>query len=236
MYTVNNTTTGNNTTTEQLTGLSTVTLGVLILLAAELFEAMSRLVDSPSVPGALRRSRGSGTVPGPCAVEAVRATRPRVQPPHLSPDYTPVQVVPSVVVMDAAAALLGPRMEMHATTKHLEGTRVREGGAAFGRLAELATRKSARVLVKQSQNQLVEANHNQLCSTSLPRQPFSSRQPCSYSRQWLLTHRAHCGGSPLRPSQQEPRLEARTLRLPNHANHAPEARAKRLVQLVCKLS
>ena len=43
--------------------------------------------------------------------------------------------------MDAAAALLGSRMEMHATTKHLEGTRVREGGAAFGRLAELATRK-----------------------------------------------------------------------------------------------
>ena len=223
-----------------MTGLSTVTLGVLILLAAELFEAMSRLVDSPSVPGALRRSRGSGTVPGPCAVEAVRATRPRVQPPHLSPDYTPVQVVPSVVVMDAAAALLGPRMEMHATTKHLEGTRVREGGAAFGRLAELATRKSARVLVKQNQNQLEEANQNQNqpCSTltSLPRQPFSSRQPCSYSRQWLLTHRAHCGGSPLRPSQQEPRSEARTLRLPNHANHAPEARAKRLVQLVCKLS
>ena len=111
--------------------------------------------------------------------------------------------------MDAAAALLGPRMEMHATTKHLEGTRVREGGAAFGRLAELATRKSARVAVKQNQNQLEEANQNQNqpCSTltSLPRQPFSERQPCSYSRQWLLTHRAHCGGSPLRPPSVAPR-------------------------------
>ena len=187
------------------------------------------LVSSTSTPGDNHRSRGSGTVPGPCAVEAVRATRPRVQPPQVSPEHMPVQVVPSEAVMDAAAALLGSRMEMHATTKHLEGTRVREGGAAFGRLAELATRKSARVLVKQNQNQLEEANQNQNqpCSTltSLPRQPFSSRQPCSYSRQWLLTHRAHCGGSPLRPSQQEPRSEARTLRLPNHANHAPEARA-----------
>ena len=130
----------------------------------------------------------------------------------MSPEHMPVQVVPSEAVMDAAAALLGSRMEMHATTKHLEGTRVREGGAAFGRLAELATRKSARVLVKQHQNQLEEANQNQnqpcFTLTSLPRQPFSSRQPCSYSRQWLLTHRAHLSASEHAQIQQLPRRAA----------------------------
>jgi len=107
-------------------------------------------------------------------------------PPLLQPFQRPVQPE----MLDAAAL-------MKIYTTDLED-RVREGGAAFGRLDVLARRKSARVQVKQ----------NQPCSTSLSHQPCSTppgagwvtSSTSGHSRQWLLTHRAHCGGSPLRPS------------------------------------
>ena len=155
----------------------------------------------------LRRS--GGPVSGPqCVVAAARATRSRVQPPQLVVQaHQPFQSV-QPEMLDAAAVLLGPLTDLE--------DRVREGGAAFGRLDVLARRKSARVLMKQ----------NQACSTSLPRQPCSSpgwltSSVSGYSRQWLLTHRAHCGGSPLRPSLQEPRSAPAAAPEPEPA---PEAR------------
>ena len=166
-------------------------------------------IHSASFNSTLCLSTSSTTGPQ-CTKAVARATRPRVQPPPLVQAHQPF---PSVQpeMLDAAAVLLGPLTD-------LEGS-VREGGAAFGRLDVLARRKSARVfIVKQ----------NQPCSTSLPRQPCSSpgagwltSSASGYSRQWLLTHRGHCGGSPLRPSHQEPRSAPAAAPAPEPA---PEAR------------
>ena len=87
--------------------------------------------------------------------------------------------------------LLGYRLGRHACSGQ-----VREGGAAFGRLAELATRGGAAAMSTAPQEAL------QLSPSSLPRRIFVpaelSKPP--YSREWLRAHRAHCGGSLLRPT------------------------------------
>ena len=72
---------------------------------------------------------------------------------------------------------------------------VRESGAAFGCLAELATRRGSPL-------RPVPLQEVPSSTSSLPRRldvPAESCQP-PYSREWLLAHRAHCGGSPLRPT------------------------------------
>lgn len=104
---------------------------------------------------------------------------------------------------DHAVVLLGSRLEVHASD--LEG-KVREGSAAFGRLAELATRRAT----KNNRNNCRGAPA--LCQeeqprSSLPRRLLFPGGLCMppYSRQWLLDHRAQSRGSPLRPSSVVPR-------------------------------
>ena len=72
-----------------------------------------------------------------------------------------------------------------------------EGEAAFGRLAELATREGAAAMTTAPQEVLL-----QLSPSSLPGRNFVPAERCKppYSREWLLAHRPHCGGSPLRPT------------------------------------
>ena len=166
------------------------------------------MYEASSPPSTLRKVRSYSTLPGP---RGAAAARTRTQPPAISrqEQHTPpVQAPSSAAQWDAAGALLGPRLEMHAYD--LEG-RVREDGAAFGRLTELAARKSARVSVPPQQNQNQDQDQP---SASLLRQPLSPLphevshhlvpgELCKppYSRQWLLAHRTRCGGSPLRPPQ-----------------------------------
>ena len=90
-----------------------------------------------------------------------------------------------------ASGLLSCRLKVNTC----EG-RVGEGGAAFGRLAELATRRGAAAVTTAPQEDL------QSSPSSLPRRSFVPAELCEppYSREWLRTHRAHCGGSPLRPT------------------------------------
>ena len=88
-----------------------------------------------------------------------------------------------------ASGLLAYRLE------HSEHE-VREGGAAFGCLAELATRRGSPLRPVAPQEDL------QSSPSSLPRRILVPAERCKppYSREWLLAHRAHCGGSPLRPT------------------------------------
>ena len=90
-----------------------------------------------------------------------------------------------------ASGLLSCRLKVNAC----EG-RVREGGAAFGRLTELAARRNSAAVTTAPQEDL------QSSPSSLPRRSFVSAELCEppYSREWLRAHRAHCGGSPLRPT------------------------------------
>ena len=108
----------------------------------------------------------------------------RVVPTHPQPASAPAAA-------SMAHGAAKPLLKMNAC----EG-RVREGGAAFGRLAELATRGGAAAMSTAPQEAL------QLSPSSLPRRIFVpaelSKPP--YSREWLRAHRAHCGGSLLRPT------------------------------------
>ena len=90
-----------------------------------------------------------------------------------------------------ASGLLSCRLKVNAC----EG-RVREGGAAFGRLTELAARRNSAAVTTAPQEDL------QSSPSSLPRRILVPAERCKppYSREWLLAHRAHCGGSPLRPT------------------------------------
>eukprot|EP00964_Phaeocystis_antarctica_P100022 scaffold65753_cov35-Phaeocystis_antarctica.AAC.1 len=78
------------------------------------------------------------------------------------------------------------------------GHGVREGGVAFGCLAELATRRGSPLRPVAPQEDL------QSPPSSLPRRILVPAEHCCskppYSREWLLSHRARCGGSPLRPT------------------------------------
>ena len=77
---------------------------------------------------------------------------------------------------------------------------VREGGAAFNCLAELATRRGSPLRPVAPQEDL------QSPPSSLPRRVLVPAERCKppYSREWLLAHRARCGGSPLRPTALHP--------------------------------
>ena len=90
----------------------------------------------------------------------------------------------------AASGLLGCWLKMLAPE-----SKVREGCAAFGCLAELATRRGSPLRPAAPQEALSSPS-------SLPRRSFVPAERCKppYSREWLLAHRAHCGGSPLRPT------------------------------------
>ena len=89
-----------------------------------------------------------------------------------------------------AHRFLGCRLKMLAS----EG-KVHEGCAAFGCLAELATRRRSPLRPAAPQEALSS-------SSSLPRRIFVPAERCKppYSREWLLAHRPHCGSSPLRPT------------------------------------
>ena len=91
-----------------------------------------------------------------------------------------------------AYRLLGSRLKMLA-----RDGKVHEGSAAFGCLAELATRGGAAAMTTAPQEVLL-----QLSPSSLPGRNFVPAERCKppYSREWLLAHRPHCGGSPLRPT------------------------------------
>ena len=73
---------------------------------------------------------------------------------------------------------------------------MREDGAAFGCLAKLATRRGSPLRPVAPQEDL------QSSLSSLPQRILVPAERCKppYSREWLLAHRAHCGGSPLRPT------------------------------------
>ena len=91
-----------------------------------------------------------------------------------------------------AYRLLGCRLKMLAS----EGN-VHEGEAAFGRLAELATRGGAAAMTTAPQEVLL-----QLSPSSLPGRNFVPAERCkppyTTSREWLLAHRRHCGRSDVR--------------------------------------
>ena len=77
-----------------------------------------------------------------------------------------------------------------------------EGEAAFGRLAELATREGAAAMTTAPQEVLLQLSPSSLMAKL--RHEVAAREKGwrqlhpPYSREWLLAHRPHCGGSPLR--------------------------------------
>ena len=76
-----------------------------------------------------------------------------------------------------------------------------EGGAAFGCLAELATRRGFPLRPAGAPQKDLQSS-----PSSLPRRILVPAERCKppYSREWLLAHRARCGGSPLRPTALHP--------------------------------
>ena len=82
----------------------------------------------------------------------------------------------------------------------------REGGAAFGRLIELATRGGSSPLRPAAPQVLSAPLEDQSSPSALPRRIFVPAERCKppYSREWLLAQRAHCDGSPLRPTALRP--------------------------------
>ena len=88
-------------------------------------------------------------------------------------------------------ASLGCRLETHTCVG-----KVHEGDAAFGCLAELAARRGSAAMTTAPQEDLTPSP-----PSSLTRRIVVPGELCKppYSREWLLAHRAHCGGSPLRP-------------------------------------
>ena len=94
-------------------------------------------------------------------------------------------------------ASLGCRLETHTCVG-----KVHEGDAAFGCLAELAARRGSAAMTTAPQEDLQSATAATPSSpSSLTRRIVVPGELCKppYSREWLLAHRAHCGGSPLRP-------------------------------------
>ena len=76
-----------------------------------------------------------------------------------------------------------------------------EGSAAFGCLAELATRRGSPLRPAGAPQEDLQSS-----PSSLPRRILVPAERCKppYSREWLLAHRARCGGSPLRPTALHP--------------------------------
>ena len=95
-----------------------------------------------------------------------------------------------------------PAFELHASRLlgHRLEHEVREGGAAFGCLAKLATRRGSPLRPVAPQEDL------QSSLSSLPQRILVPAERCKppYSREWLLAHRARCGGFPLRPTALHP--------------------------------
>ena len=87
------------------------------------------------------------------------------------------------------SGLLGYRLEH-------EG-KVHECGAAFGCLAELATRRGSPL--RAPQEDLLSPPLRPTAQQEEDESPIERCKP-PYSREWLLAHRARCGGSPLRPT------------------------------------
>ena len=126
---------------------------------------------------------------------------PPVAPPRAQLPMIKVERRPSSACELQTSGLLGYRLER-------EG-KVRECGAAFGCLAELATRRGGlgSPLRAPQVTPQVDLLSPPLRPTSRPtaqqeedhRSPIERCKP-PYSREWLLAHRARCGGSPLRPT------------------------------------
>lgn len=102
--------------------------------------------------------------------------------------YLP-EVKPASGPLDEAS--LGCRLETHTCVG-----KVHEGDAAFGCLAELAARRGSAAMTTAPQEDLTPSP-----PSSLTRRIVVPAELCKppYSREWLLAHREHCGGSPLRP-------------------------------------
>ena len=99
--------------------------------------------------------------------------------------------------LEASKKSLGCRLETHTCVD-----KVREGDAAFGCLAELAARRGSAAMTTAPQEDLQSATAaTPSPPSSLTRRIVVPGELCKppYSREWLLAHRAHCGGSPLRP-------------------------------------
>ena len=125
---------------------------------------------------------------------------PRAAPPVAPPVQLPMikeERRPSKVSKLQASRLLAYRLEHE----------VCEGGAAFGCLAELATRRGSPLRPVAPQEDL------QSSPSSLPRRILVPAERCKppYSHEWLLAHRARCGGSPLRPKALHPPAELSSL-------------------------
>ena len=137
---------------------------------------------------------------------------PRAQLPMIKEEQRP-RTLPSACELQTSG-LLGYRLER-------EG-KVRECGAAFGCLAELATRRGGLV---GSQVDLLSPplrpNSRLTAQQEEDRSPIERCKP-PYSREWLLAHRARCGGSPLRPTALH-LYPAELLSLSAYAHDAPTA-------------
>ena len=81
-----------------------------------------------------------------------------------------------------------------------------EGGAAFGRLTELAARGGSSPLRPAAPQVLSAPLEDQSFPSALPRRIFVPAERCKppYSREWLLAQRAQSDGSPLRPTALRP--------------------------------
>ena len=81
----------------------------------------------------------------------------------------------------------------------------REGGAAFGPLIELAPRGGSSPLRPAAPQELLQSSPSSL-PRRISRRIFVPAERCKppYSREWLLAQRAHCDGSPLRPTALRP--------------------------------
>ena len=105
---------------------------------------------------------------------------------------------PASVPLAEASGSLGCRLETHTCVG-----KVHEGDAAFGCLAELAARRGSAAMTTAPQEDLQSARAATTPSppSSLTRRIVVPTELCKppYSREWLLAHREHCGGSPLRP-------------------------------------
>ena len=96
-----------------------------------------------------------------------------------------------------AYRLLGSRLKMLA-----RDGKVHEGSAAFGCLAELATRGGAAAMTTAPQEVLLQLSPSSLMAklrheVAARERGWRQLHP-PYSREWLLAYRPHCGGSPLR--------------------------------------
>ena len=146
---------------------------------------------------ALRRSSSSEQdedeelLDGMSLPESLLRGAPPVAPPAQLPAIEEEQRAEASELQ--TSGILGCRL------KH-EVREVSEGGAAFGYLAELATRRGSPLRPVAPQEDL------QSPPSSLLRRVLVPAERCKppYSREWVLAHRARCGGSPLRPTALRP--------------------------------